>query len=77
MNKMSLEIFTAGIGYVQGNAQKLRTEYGENYIAVLGEQGVIDSDKDQSALVRRVAGKGKRGLLVTTISDITDPHTID
>ena len=55
--------------YVQRNAEKLRKDYGCDYLAI-SEKSVIDHDQDETNLLKRTPSSGR---IVTygTIADLT------
>jgi len=59
--------------YVLKNYKSLRQKYGNHYIAVKNSQ-VIDSDKDEMELAKRIELKFRdKAVLISTIEDIANP----
>jgi hypothetical protein len=64
--------FQMQVDYVKQNAKALREEYGEKYIAVMG-QSVIDSDTIKFRLSQRVhRTPRKQFVLINTIDCIAE-----
>jgi len=61
--------------YVQENLDKLRSQYGERYLAIAKVDGVVDSDEDKSSLIQRLqASNDQRGIVIDTISNLIKPN---
>ena len=63
------------VAYVKANQDSIRQQYGSKYIAVQNNQ-VIDSDKDQFALAKRLSGKVNRDkfVLISTLEQVLNPE---
>lgn len=60
--------------YVQGNLDQLRSQYGEKYLAIVKDAGVIDSDKSKTSLIKRLQeSNNQRGIVIDTIVNFTKP----
>ena len=65
--------------YVREHEQELRRKYGNYYIAVLGEVGVIDYDEnDRFALSERINKRTHLAIspLIGTIDEILKPREV-
>lgn len=61
--------------YAIKNQDVIRQQYGTDYIAVKDCQ-VIDHDKDESALAKRIEEKFRSEIvLISTLEDILNPKT--
>ena len=58
--------------YVRKHEQELRRKYGRNYIAVLGEAGVIDYDRNKFDLFGRIISRTH----TANIDDILKPREV-
>jgi len=64
------------VAYVKANQDSIRKKYGSDYIAVQNGQ-VLDHDKDQFALARRIEGKVDRRdkfVLISTLEQVLNPE---
>ena len=82
MNEMEQEIpkeFYEAEKYVKENEQELRRKYSDNYIAVLGNVGVIDYDKNRLDLARRIDERThtKLNIMISSIEEILNPTEVD
>ncbi|MDP1696042.1 MAG: hypothetical protein Q8L29_03950 [archaeon] len=78
------EQFLAGFerarNYVRENENALRKKYGNNYIAVLENIGVIDNDRDEFELARRMEAvhiEPQRVVLINTIDYVLNPRVVE
>lgn len=61
--------------YVLNNQEELERKYGERYLAITEEVGVVDSDIDKKSLIKRLqASGGQRGIIIDTIDELTKPR---
>ena len=47
------------IAYVISHREEIKQKYGNNYLAVINNEGVIDSDANEEKLIRRVYERGE------------------
>jgi hypothetical protein len=74
------ENFEGARKYVEDNEIALRNKYGSDYIAVIGEVGVIDHDKNQFDLARRMGSRTHLNpeipVLISNIDGVIHPRVV-
>lgn len=61
--------------YVREHCEELERQYGERYLAIAENAGVIDSDENKFLLIKRLqASCDQRGIVIDTIVHLTKPE---